>query len=69
MRHLIGKSPQAPVPSDGPSFRSIANRRNQTTQALANWLIEPHKPMPNIHLTCEEIRDLSAYMLTLRTPQ
>jgi mono/diheme cytochrome c family protein len=67
--HLIGESPQAPVPSDVPSFRSIANRPNQTAQALANWLIEPHTPMPNIHLTREEIRDLSAYVLTLRAPK
>ena len=64
--HLIGEPPNATVPVDVPSFESIANRPDQSTQRLTNWLIEPHAPMPNVHLTRLEIRDLAGYILSLR---
>ena len=65
--HLIGEPANAATPADVPSFPSIANRPNQSTERLTNWLVEPHTPMPNIHLTRKEIRDLAAYILSLRT--
>jgi cytochrome c len=65
--HLIGEPPNSATAADIPSFPSIANRPNQSTERLTNWLIEPHAPMPNPHLTRKEIRDLAAYILTLRT--
>ena len=52
--HLIGETPNATVPADVPSFESIANRPDQSTQRLTNWLIEPHAPMPNVHLTLRD---------------
>ena len=65
--HLIGEPANAPVPADVPSFVSIANRPNQSTDHLLTWLTQPHPPMPNINLTRKEIRDLSGYILSLRT--
>ncbi len=65
--HLIGEPANAPVPSDVPSFPSIANRPNQSTDHLQTWLTKPHPPMPNINLTRMEIRDLAGYILSLRT--
>ena len=65
--HLIGEPANAPVPTDFPSFVSIANRPNQSTDHLLTWLTQPHPPMPNINLTRKEIRDLSGYILSLRT--
>jgi mono/diheme cytochrome c family protein len=65
--HLIGEPANAPVPSDVPSFASIANRPNQSADHLLAWLTQPHPPMPNINLTRKEIRDLSGYILSLRT--
>jgi len=65
--HLIGEPANAPVPSDVPSFASIANRPNQSTDQLLAWLTQPHPPMPNINLTRKEIRDLSGYILSLHT--
>ncbi len=65
--HLIGEPANAPVPSDVPSFASIASRSNQSTDHLLTWLTQPHPPMPNINLTRKEIRDLSGYILSLRT--
>jgi mono/diheme cytochrome c family protein len=65
--HLIGEPANAPVPSDVPSFASIANRPDQSTDHLQTWLTKPHPPMPNINLTRMEIRDLAGYILSLRT--
>jgi mono/diheme cytochrome c family protein len=65
--HLIGEPPNSTTAADVPSFPSIADRPNQSTERLSNWLIEPHTPMPNLHLTRKEIRDLAAYILTLRS--
>ncbi len=64
--HLIGEAANAPVPSDVPTFTSIANRPNQTADHLSTWLTRPHPPMPNLNLTRMEIRDLTGYILSLR---
>lgn len=55
-----------PVQSDIPSFKSIANRPGQTREALMNWLTLPHPPMPDLGLSRQEIRDLGAYLISLR---
>ena len=65
--HLIGEPPNSAVPADVPSFTSIANRPDQSTERLSLWLMQPHTPMPNIHLTRQEIRDLAGYILSLRS--
>jgi len=65
--HLIGEPANAPVPSDVPTFPSIANRPGQSADHLSTWLTRPHPPMPNLNLTRTEIRDLTGYILSLRT--
>jgi mono/diheme cytochrome c family protein len=65
--HLIGEPINASTPADIPSFPSIANRPNQSAEALTNWLVAPHAPMPDPHLTRKEIRDIAVYILSLRT--
>ena len=67
--HLIGEPINASTPADIPSFPSIANRPNQSAEALANWLLAPHAPMPDPHLTQKEIRDIAGYILSLRTTE
>jgi mono/diheme cytochrome c family protein len=67
--HLIGEPANASVPADVPSFPSIANRPNQSADALTNWLVAPHAPMPDPHLTRKEIRDIAGYILLLRTAE
>lgn len=64
--HLIGEPANAPVPSDVPTFASIANQPDQTAEHLSTWLTRPHPPMPNLDLTRTEIRDLAGYILSLR---
>jgi mono/diheme cytochrome c family protein len=65
--HLIDKSAGGATPADVPSFPSIANRPNQSIDALTNWLMAPHAPMPDPHLTRKEIRDLAGYIFSLKT--
>jgi len=67
--HLIGEPTNASTPADIPSFPSIANRPNQSPEALTNWLIAPHAPMPDPHLTRKEIRDIAGYILSLKTTE
>ena len=56
------KIPQADVPS----FQTIADRPNQTQETLTTWLLAPHAPMPDPHLSRTEIRDLAGYILSLK---
>ena len=57
-----GKIPQADVPS----FQAIADRPNQTVESLTTWLLAPHAPMPDPHLSRTEILDLAGYIISLR---
>jgi cytochrome c len=67
--HIVdGQAASASVSADVPSFVAIANKPGQTTQAIAGRIVVPHPPMPQIHLTRDEIADLAAYILSLRRP-
>ncbi len=65
--HLIDEGADGATPADVPSFPGIANRPNQSAEALTNWLTAPHAPMPDPHLARKEIRDLAGYILSLKT--
>jgi mono/diheme cytochrome c family protein len=52
-----------------PSFSSIAQMKSTTAISLAAFLTTPHANMPNLVLSRTEIRDVSAYILSLRKPQ
>ena len=64
--HVIEKSSSGNTHADVPSFSSIANRPNQSVEALSGWLMAPHAPMPDPHLTRTEIRDLAGYIVSLK---
>ena len=64
--HVIEKTSSGNTQADVPSFSSIANRPNQSLEALSGWLMAPHAPMPDPHLTRKEIRDLAGYIVSLR---
>jgi mono/diheme cytochrome c family protein len=65
--HIIERGESAAVQADVPSFASIADRPNQSFEALSAWLLQPHAPMPDPHLSRKEVRDLAGYILTLRS--
>lgn len=49
-----------------PSFSWIANQDGITATRIEGWLSTSHERMPDFTLTREEIRKLSAYILSLR---
>jgi mono/diheme cytochrome c family protein len=64
--HLIETTTSGNTQADVPSFTSIANRPNQSVEALSGWLMAPHAPTPDPHLTRKEIRDLAGYVVSLK---
>ena len=52
--------------TDVPSFRAIAGRPNHTPERLQAVIMAPHRPMPTIPLEMSEIRDVVAYILSLK---
>jgi hypothetical protein len=49
-----------------PPFAVIANRKAMTQTALEAFLHVPHGRMPDFSLTRQEIRDVSAYIVSLK---
>ena len=65
--HIIAGDGSAPAPVGPPSFPSIANKPGQTADRIIGALVAPHPPMPDMHLTNDEMQDILAYLDTLRT--
>jgi mono/diheme cytochrome c family protein len=49
-----------------PTFEAVAKTPGMTAAALTVWLTTSHPTMPNIMLSREQIRDVAAYILSLR---
>lgn len=63
--HLVSDH-QVRATTDAATFRGIAERSPEAIDALAAFLMDPHPPMPDLSLTRQEIRDLLAYIESLR---
>jgi mono/diheme cytochrome c family protein len=62
--HRVEANPKSA--SDGiPTFAAIANTKGMTDIALGVFLRTPHARMPDYSLTRQEIRDVSAYIMSL----
>ena len=55
---------QASAFADAPSFGDIARRRPDRKE-IANFLANPHPPMPDMHLSRGEIDDIVSYIRSL----
>jgi cytochrome c len=64
--HIIDGDTSGPIRADVPSFPAIANRAGSTAEHLAGRIIVPHPAMPSVSLTAEDVRDLVAYIITLK---
>ena len=64
--HKVNADPTGPVSTDVPSFPSIANRPGVTAESLAGRIIVPHPAMPGVQLTVRELREVIAYILSLK---
>ena len=49
-----------------PSFGTIASRPDLTPERLVGFLLTPHRPMPAIPLDLIDIKDIVAYIASLR---
>jgi mono/diheme cytochrome c family protein len=66
--HLV-ESGQEHAVADVPSFHEIANMEGQTEGSIMGKIIIPKHPMPVIPITKSELKDLAAYIMTMKNPQ
>jgi mono/diheme cytochrome c family protein len=59
--HVVSDS-QSKGTDIAPSFASIAARPDFNVEKLVYFLLEPHPKMPNMSLSRDEAKDLSAYI-------
>jgi cytochrome c len=65
--HVVeGKVPPVGRTDVIPSFAAVAHKKSTTATSLRVFLGTPHTNMPDYNLTQQEIKDVSAYILTLR---
>lgn len=64
--HVIGPEQGQGASTGAPSFRDIAAQKTTTQMGLRAFLQTPHHRMPDLHLSHDEIDNLSAYILSLR---
>ena len=60
--HKMGTSSDDRVPS----LVSLATNPARTDGAIRAFLMQPHKPMPPLELSTQQIEDIVAYLHTLR---
>jgi mono/diheme cytochrome c family protein len=67
--HLVSPDHRGPVPDGIPSFMAIAARPGGTEDHLLGVLVSPpHPAMPAPPLSRQQMRDVAAYILSLRRP-
>jgi hypothetical protein len=50
-----------------PSFVRIASKPYQSPEAVAESIIFPHPDMPKVSFTATDLRDIIAYIMSLKT--
>lgn len=63
--HLVSAEQQVTT-TEAPPFETLAQRSPDDLGWLRAFLADPHPPMPQLSLTRDEIRDLAAYIASLR---
>lgn len=64
--HIVGPTAQQGVSNGAPPFEAIAQMSSTTMTSLRVFLMTPHPPMPDLHLSRNEIDDIATYILSLR---
>jgi mono/diheme cytochrome c family protein len=62
--HLISPDSNAAALADAPSFYQVANRPETTRDEIEAYLLDPHPPMPDLNLSSDELKNLSAYIMS-----
>jgi mono/diheme cytochrome c family protein len=63
--HAIGKGRPSPN-ANAPTFEAIASLRGMSARAIVVALQTSHRTMPNLMLADDEMRNVIAYILSLR---
>jgi mono/diheme cytochrome c family protein len=64
--HLVGSDGGRQASADAPPFSVVAQRLPTEIDVLAAFIANPHPPMPDLSLSRQDVRDLLAYIQTLR---
>jgi mono/diheme cytochrome c family protein len=64
--HVIDRETSGSMRTDIATFPAVADRTGVTAEQLAGAIIVPHPAMPSVQLTTQEIRDVVAYILSLK---
>lgn len=64
--HLVGPEQTKPAVADVPSFEALANDPKMTPERLNGFLHKSHPPMPDFKLDRDEVRDITAYIESLK---
>jgi mono/diheme cytochrome c family protein len=65
--HIVGASQTVGTSNGAPTFAAVAQMKSTTRLSLRVFLQTPHDRMPNLQLNRDEIDNVSAYILSLRT--
>jgi mono/diheme cytochrome c family protein len=66
--HAIEKDEQLLV-GDVPSFQDVADSEGMSPRALGVWLRSSHPNMPDFIIPPDDIDNIVAYIMSLRTPK
>jgi mono/diheme cytochrome c family protein len=64
--HAVKQGEQESPLYQAPTFQSVADTPGMTEMALTVWLQSSHPTMPNIILSQDEIRNVVAYIRSLK---
>lgn len=66
--HVVTRDQSQGTSNGAPPFTAIAETKAITPEALRAFLQTPHHRMPDLHLSRNEIADVSAYIFSLSSP-
>jgi mono/diheme cytochrome c family protein len=64
--HAVVPAETASPRTDAATFKAIANTPGMTELAIAVWLKTPHKKMPNLIISKDDLENVIAYIVSLR---
>ncbi len=65
--HSVEQGEPARSVHTAPSFQAVADTPGMTSLALTAWFLTPHPTMPNLVIATRDVRDINAYILSLKT--
>ncbi len=65
--HVVDPKARDAVSTGAPAFTAVARMSSATPLSLRVFLQTPHERMPDLHLTGDEIDNMIAYILSLRS--